>query len=602
MLYQEDFIRITELLSSVLSKTKKGEHFKFSDEYAKRLDLMERVSIHSEIGKFPESLFIKRAPNQTQEEFDYIKANHKTISYTVWSKFLGARNVIWSDQNWSIDWDSEKELQEYHETEIPIYGSIEQFFKTLLPTIKSKDANGVLCCTPYKVPLKRDAQGNVVVSDNGSVTIDQSKSIDPYPVFYNSDNVIEYVRGDYAVLMTAEKSEVKYNNALRKEGYVFEIYDTNFIYKLTQIGDKVDYKFSLSTFYKHDLGYLPVWDFKGVPLQFENRLMWMPHFMAAVDTLDLMLLDNSYLIAQKAAHAFQQKWEYSDPCDYSNDQGSCVNGKIYNGDKEVECPSCHGSGRKRPSILGVYQVKSPDMNMPNVDGVKIPPFGWAAPDPTILEFLRKEIDGYESKALNILNIEASSDSVKGSDTALGKMIDMQERFSMLLSISNQDFDLFENYTVASCQMRAGLNVKTPIISYPKNFQIRTEENITSEIATAKDAGLPDVIIRALTLEYIMIRFNTEERVSKVTAIAFAADKLITLSSNEITAQSISKTIAPWQIVLHTNIFNYIDYFSRTSLNWISKKIDEQIKDLEEKAKEDFASIPVAKILDINSMV
>ena len=38
---------------------------------------MERIKYHAELGTFPEKIFIAKAPRQTQEELDYIRANYK---------------------------------------------------------------------------------------------------------------------------------------------------------------------------------------------------------------------------------------------------------------------------------------------------------------------------------------------------------------------------------------------------------------------------------------------------------------------------------------------------------------------------------------------
>ena len=90
---------------------------------------------------------------------------------------------------------------------------------------------------------------------------------------------------------------------------------------------------------------------------------------------------------------------------------------------------------------------------------------------------------------------------------------------------------------------------------------------------------------------------------KITEIAFAADKLATLSAIEITAKVIAKTVSAWQDTLHTFVYSYIDFFLRTDPKWFDKNIEEQVKDLESKAKEDYKLIVEESSLpDANSML
>lgn len=597
---------INQIVDGLIGSLKANpKHVEYSAEYKKKVELYERVSVHAELGKFPHKLFVKRAPNQTPEEFDYIEANHKTVSFPVWVKFLGVLNRIWSDQNWSIKWgegsDNEKD---YLNTKIPFYGSTENFFKTLVTPIKGKDANAVMVVKPYKIPVIVDDDGEPILDADNDLQIDPTKEAETYPVIFPSSRVVSFFKDHFVLVELTEKSLIEVGKKNLYEGKVFELYDTDRIFKVIQIGKKEKPSFKVVIYWTHNLGYLPAWELKGVPIEFDDRILWQPHFMAAVESLDLMLLDNSYLITQKAAHAYQQKWEVSDTCEYNDDQwGICVNGYVGTGEDRHTCKGCNGTGKQRPTILGVYQVKSPDANNPNIGNVPIPPFGWVAPNPEILEFLVKELTRHQMDAESILNITSSNSSAKGSETALGKVIDREELFSMLLSISNQTFDLFENCNKAILQMRFGLGAKLPEISYPKNFTLRTEQDITDEIVKAKEGGAPDSVVRNLLLEWVSIRFNDGGKVMKLTEIAFAADKLATLSAGEITAKVIAKTAAPWQDTLHTFVYSYIDDFIRANPKWIDKTLEEQVKNLEEKAKEDQIKISENSVLpDANSII
>lgn len=605
MISNFDLNRIVDNLTATLKANLGKPHIVYSEEHAKKVELSDRVAVHCEIGKFPEKLFITRAPNQTTQEFDYIKANHKTVSFPVWVKYLGVLNRIWADQNWSIHWpDASDSERDYIYKEIPFYGSTENFFKTLITPIKGKDANAVMVVKPYEIPVLVDDEGEPVLDADNDLQIDPTAKPITYPVIYPSIRVIKFVKDRYALVELTERSQILVGKEKKYEGRVYELYDENRIIRIVQVGKQDKPEFKSSVYWTHNLGYLPVWEMQGVPIEFEDRILWQPPFMAAVESLDLMLLDNSYLITQKAAHAYQQKWEVSNTCEHVDDQwGMCVSGYLGTGEDRHKCAGCNGTGKQRPSILGVYQVAAPDANNPSIGNVPIPPFGWVAPNPEILMFLVDELKRHLDDAESILNLKSSDSNAKGDETALGKQIDREELFSFLLSVANQTFELFVNCNKAVIEMRFGKGAKLPDVSSPKNFTLRTEQDITEEIVSAKEGGAPDSVIRNLLLEWVSIRFNDGGKVMKITEIAFAADKLATLSSSEITAKVIAKTVSAWQDTLHTFVYSYIDFFLRTDSKWFDKKIEDQVKDLENKAKEDHKLIIEESYLpDANSML
>jgi hypothetical protein len=562
---------ILEIVSEKIEIFKKSQNKKqlpeYTEVYKDSVDFFERISVHAEIGKFPEKIFKTRAPNQNQEEFDYMKNNYKTTTFPVWSRFLGVLNRIWNDANWSIKYpEGSEDGQEYLSKNYPIYGSIEQYFKSVVTSTKEKDSNAVLCHKPYKLPVTLDKDGDLIV--------DETQLIAPIATIYNSAQVVGFEDGEYALIELQEKSLVEFGNTKEKTGKVFEFYDTENIWRVVQVGRKLEYKFDLILFWPHKLGYLPVRKLKGVPIQKENEVLYQSHFMSAIEPMDLILLDSSYLQASKAGHAFPHKWEYADECDYYGEYGRCVNGKVTREGDEVDCPSCKGSGRKsRASVLGVTQIKVPNNSNNEASNMSIPPLGWVAPDPTILEFLRSEISKNGEQALSILNLNTSNSDVKGGETALGKQIDREELFSFIKGISDELFDLYEFSHKCLLQMRYG-EIELPEISYPKTFSIRSENDLTIEIAAANANGMPDIGKRKLVEEYMYTRFNDEET-EKIIKITVASDRLAFLNSLEIQAQKLSGSVANWEIILHTSMYNFIVNALSVDPNFYEKSIEEQ---------------------------
>jgi len=594
-------IQIREILESKIAVLKKAENKKgsipeFTEVYKDSVEYAERISIHSEIGKFPYKLFTKRAPNQTQEEFEYLEATYKTTSFPIWERFMGFINRIWNDQNWSITWPEEESVsiseeespEKYIQNDYPVFGSVEAYYKNIVTPTKEKDANALLTHKPYYIPAK--------VNEANELVIDEAQRIKPVACIYNASQVVAFLDGEYAMVQTHEKSVVEFGGSKQQVGLIFEFYDNENIWRIVQTGRKLDYKFDIFPYWNHNLGYVPFKKLKGKPIYKERELLYQSHFMAAVEPMDDILLDSSYLRAIKAGHAFPHKWEYVDECDYDVNGSHCINGSVMYDGEQKECPQCHGSGKSKPSSpLGVYQVQAPNQRGTGTDStMTIPPFGWVSPDPLIMEFLRKEIESNKSEALSILNLFSNSD-VKGSETALGKQIDREDSFSFVLSISNQNFELFDFSHKVILEMRYGKGVKLPVISYPKNFAIRNEAELTEELSNAKTKGMPEIAIRKILEEYLITRFNTQEETMKAVDLSFYADRLICLSTQEIAQKKLSGAVANYEDILHTSMYSFIAEAVNTDPVFFEKAIDEQKLILVEKAKAKDAEINPKKL-------
>jgi hypothetical protein len=577
----ENILKQIKYVAKKLDDSKKT--FYFDELHAASVDQAERISTHSTMGKFPMRLFTKRAPNQTQEEFDYIEANYKTITFPIWAKFKGLLNRIWNDANWSISYNGNSDLEEYCNDLYPTFNSLEAYFKDIVTPSKEKDPNAVLSISPYKLPIKK--------RDDGTIYFDETQLIDPVCKIHNSKNIVEYIDNRMLLVLSTDlKTKVKHYDE-EVDGLVFEYFDKDNIYHIYQVGEKKDYNFEAILYYNHNLGYLPCEKLKGEAVYLDDKLFYQSSFLPAVDLLDLALLDNSYLTAQKATHAFQHKWEYVDECDYTDTYGNgCVNGSIYDSErnKTLQCPRCSGSGKSKPSILGVYQIKMPTRTDDTTKGMQLPPFGWEAPDPTILEYLRAEIKDNMTSAMAVLGLVSDS-NVQGSDTALGKMIDREESFSMLLSISNQIFTLYQ-FTLDCINDYRYMNDNYATVTQPKTFAIRTETELSQELTNAKEKGMPEIAIRQLLLEYLERRFATSENNTKIVDLAFYVDRIMNLTNAEIAQKKLNGTIAAWEDILHTSLFQFAQQALKENANFFDLSIEEQSAIVVEKAKQKEASI------------
>lgn len=530
----------------------------YSSTYKETVKLASEVAVHSECGKFPDKLLKDKAPNEDPKEFEYRKGIYQQRTLPYWNKALTTINRIWNPQNYAVIWktndDISESAQEFFEKEFPNHENVISYFQSVVTPYKIKDPNAVILISPEKIPTKStfDDAGNEIL------VIDDTQLIEPEACIYPSENVMIF-EDDYVVIKSYDKSEVKNGNTVVKEGIIFYITDESVIYKVKQVGIKKDFEFTFEEYYRHDLGYIPAQRLKGKPVEKDGEQYYHSYFMDAVPYLNISVCNGSTLDMSVYAHAFPERWEYVEDC--PGEQGfPCINGQCGDSDNLHQCSTCKGSGKLyKHSPLGVFEIKEGGkFDNPNSQ-VPIPPFGYVAPEISILEFLKKQIDDDIKSAFSFLNIDVSTSNVSGpQDTALGKKIDREELFASIMTISNELFDTLKFVIKTSGEMRYGQSFESPTIKKPHDFSIRSESDLTEELSTAKTAGLPDLAVRKMIKSLMDLRFNTSQDVNRIVDIIMTVDRIATMSSLDINANISTGRVAKWEAILHDSISSFIE--------------------------------------------
>lgn len=553
MLTKDELQRIFTEKTEQIKKRDSKKITQYTDVYEKSIVQRDRICVHADGDKFPEALFVARAPNQTDVEFKYLEANFRACTTVVWEKFQSGLSRIWGDQNWKIDYKGNDNAKQYLEVDYPTYGSLEAYFKDVVTTVKELDNNGVIGLVLDLPYLPSIVDGKEVFP-----SISDREQLSPMAHYFSCEKVIGFQDGVYAVVITDEKSPVITGNKTSLEGIVIDIYDNTFIYRIYQKGKKSDWQFELIEYFKHDLGVLPVKKLNGKAEQIGEDVFYRSSFIPAVNSLDSAILDDSYLSAIKAKCAYPKEWEYSSECDYQNEDGNrCIAGMVQGNEGVHKCPSCAGTGKQRPGILGVKQIKISEMTGMG-SNIPTPPGGFYGPTTEIIQLLSDQVDRSINKGASILNIDISNSEVKGSETALGKQIDREEQFSFIKRISDQVFQIFEFFAQNLIIVRYGKDSVVPAITYPRTFALRNDSDLTTEISEAKEASLPDAAMKKLMKEYFETRFGTDPEGQKIIDIIFYSDRLLGLSNDDVLKKITLGTVAKWEDILHTSIEMFIE--------------------------------------------
>ena len=554
----------------------------YYEGYAEAVRQKQRIETHAEVDKYPEELFAKRAPNQNDEENEYVKENYKNTTHPVYMDYLSVTSRGLQDNNWRIVYpEGSAEAEDYNEyitKEIDVFKSVESYVKNIVPSVRSKDANGVIT---FEIKPPK------TIEVNGDVVVDDTERLEPQPKYYSSGQVVYWEWNDSALFESHEKSVVEYNGKPIKAGRVFYFYDDSNIWKIQQVGKFVDNKFSYEIIFNHDLGYFPCKKLAGVPsILPDNSVYYTSRFYYAVDLLDWSLLYSNYLNVSIANTCFPFRWMVGDECDFTDGSVHCSDGKIPVDGGFKDCPSCHGTGLKvRTSPMKTYLLKS-EKGQDKGDTSFPTPIGFISPQTEPLEFTRNMASQYINDAKKMLHIQTSNSEVKGNQdvTATEMAIDLKAMYAFVQPDSDQTFDVFQFILDVIGKVREGVDFEGAKLVYPKTFDFRTDADILEDIKTAREAGAPTHIINSLIYQYINHRFYSEHKTAKVSELISAADRLLTLGNEEIIQRKAQGAVDNWEIVLHDSAFTLVNELIDETPNFLDLELQEQVNALEAKAK------------------
>ena len=517
--------------------------------------MYESILPHTRPDIYPAHLLSVRAPNQTDAQAEYIRANYKPTTLSVFEDFKATISRAFADQNWSIRYSPELEpifgedtFQRYVNQEIERFGSLEAFVKTMLPTLKLIDPNGIIAIEPNDVDTYENEDGEEIISN---------ELINPMPEYYSCKSIVGQKYGEYYMVITDDYSKVRNGSKDEKSGIVLEIYDTMNIWKVYQIGKKSDYTFSEpELYYSHNLGYVPAQKLQGMPQLIGGEINFQSPFITAVPLLDQVILDESYLQISKATSAFPFMVALGEICEFTDREGNkCQDGQIFdpiNGGYRT-CSSCNGSGVKsRFSPTGMLLIKPKTALSEGDSALSGEYLKFVSPPMDTLNFLRTEIEQQMAKARRILHLPSSDESgtIGEASTATGSLNKLRALYAFIKPISDQLFNLYEFCLVTMGRMRYGENFGGVNLVYPTSFDISTPSDYLAVISEGVKAGVPPSITFSNVYNYIKAIHYTDEETSAVYDLILNADELLLMSSADIALRVANGTIEKYQDVIH----------------------------------------------------
>lgn len=567
--------QIQELLLNNIVPFLKDRGKKGVEPYAGYLNIVEkykRILVHTEEGVFPSHLFIKRAPNETKEEFDYRKDNFKQITLPVFLDYLNTRGRAWHDSNWQIDYQEDdtmfqnETLRGYLESELYIHGSLLSFIKESMPKLKTQDPNGVLVGKPFKYEFK-EIEGESIVNDQ--------YLLEPTIYYYSCERVLAYKEDAECLIELDEKSIVEYNGKRQKIGYILEYHTPTSYYEIRQVGKYLDFKFEIVEILNHNFGQLLCTQLKGIPNIVNNKVVWESPFYYAVDNLDLALLKASNLFISESKCAYPVRVMLGNECDFFDGTNKCMYGQIHTDHGSVQCPSCYGTGLKnRVSPNGEILYNGKELSEHGVSTSDI--IKYVAPDSTILEYLRDGIRIDIENARRILHLSTTSDVANtNSQTATFSNLENKALLSFVSQIATQEFDLYAWCIDVIGWLRYGEKYKAPMIQMPNSYDFTTEADYLALLKTARESNAPTSVLRLIIEKYISNIYFSKAESSNAFNLLMSVDRIFEYNDSEAKTKLLQGLITKEEEVIHTSGVYIIEQLYKSDNQLFTYAIEKQ---------------------------
>ena len=543
----------------------------------------ERMLPHIETGEFADALFRHRAPNQTEEEFQYVRNNYKQTTLT---PFLDLDNNVgraMSPGNWSIEFMEGAEAFRTYVTEgIREWGSVESFIQHALTSVKIADAMGLITTAPTEL--------DVVETEDG-VFVDPVIQVRPDIIYTSCEDVWGFDYDRWYLIRLDET--VKLSNTER--GLVCWMIDDTNIYRIEQTGKLRDWTFNTTIEYAHNQGQPPCIHMMGVPSVKRGKLVWVSPFAPAVEHLDIVLSNTQYLQVAVVKSMYPQPVMVGDQCEYVDPEHAamCLNGWInWTGTEgevlRAKCSSCNGTGRK--SRLGPFNelVIIPDSGMDGKsNGINASnALAYVSAPTDGSRFTGERINYHMKEARKVIHLDAG-DAMAGGDakTATEAGINRKSQQAFVKPIVLQEFKIFDFIL----EMMAGYfgieKEKAYTLTPPVSFDIRTPEEMLVELSQAITQGLPPATIEYLSWQYTSAKFKGDRSAIEAFDSIAKADRFNSAPWAMVTSEAAAGRAQTWEVFLHYGSLYVYELLASEDEMFVTLDSEEKAVKMQDKAKE-----------------
>jgi len=431
---------------------------------------------------FPKNIFKAKHPNYSDGELKYIEDNYRNPVKPLFGKALFEIKKVFNDENYSITTENKAIQDKLRELDIV------NWFKNIYCDSTIIDPSSILTFHVKESELETNEDGS----------IKQGSYIPVYPYVIRS---IDILTVDKVNLYFKINGKARYN-------YVHISTENGLVYRQYNVENLKDAEPTFEIYFESkDVRYWRRGD--GIKRIADQELIIDSYFAPATPILDEILFNSITRSIVETRTNFPTPWMYTEDCECDN--GSIVELNDEGISCQVKCKKCEGTGKKtRFNVFTTVELPIPRNGL-DKEPLAPPGFGYVTPPQDAQRYLSERIKEDIERAFDWLLVNYSNSNVKGSETALGKMIDREEKYSALMLYS-QDFfatmDWFLNDVWLSLVFPLTSDT-IQVVTY-NSFRVTSTAEINSMFSELQSTNAPMNVLRELLRDFYYAKKEEKE--------------------------------------------------------------------------------------------
>lgn len=551
------------------------------------VSLAEKLKVHA-YGNVPEKLINERRPNESEAIKEYRKKIYVPITKRTMSKVMSSLEKIRRSQDWNIQYDAdaaqskiaeEEALEQYCEYKYPHFNSITNWAFSVLLRSYLLDANGIIAVIPERMQ------------------VGANEYVRPIAQFFESDQIMDFVEGEYIVLKSRDTSTYTTHNGQRRSnnGAIYYVITPTQCAKYEQQSSKKEDLIEREI-YQHNIGELPAFKCGGMYYaRINNETIYESRIAGMIPSLDEAAREYSDLQAEILQHIHSEKYMFANTdCPVCNGTGTeIVTTTDEEGVEHTEtkvCHHCHGRGSvTNVSPYGEYIIKASKFGEQTLP---TPPIGYVSKSTDIAKFEDEHVRQHIYDALAAINMEFLAETpIAQSGTA--KAYDKDELNNFVNAIAEDVVRILDNVYFFINEYRYKVIIPNddqrkamlPKINVPTKYDILNTSTLMAELKAARDAQVNPMILRELEIDYAKKQFNTDPEVARMVEITFDLDPLFGMNDDSKMTMRQNGGITETDYIISCNIVSFVRRAIRDNKNFAALDYGKQCEILRTYADE-----------------
>ena len=497
------------------------------EDYDDAVEMYEELETHAD-GEYPGELIDQRRPAESDEIKHYRKKIFVPITKPVFTKVYNSLMKIRKSQDWMVQFPEElpaviaedESPEKYLMYKMPRNGSITNWIFSVCFKQYLIDANAAV----LTLPTNWEKQDN--------------QYYEPYPMIFNSEDVLDYKEGLYYVLK--EHDEDKYWVIQPDIIQIFEVKD----YAVREV-------FQMP----NALGYMPVRHLYGMIIEnYKDRSLYESRISGIVPKMNEALREYSDLQAEIVQHIHSTMWSMQ-----PQQCGRCKGlGEIpKENSAPIKCPSCSGKGLLPLNPFEHLVLPAP---RPGEPAIPTPPIGYVQKQTDIAKLQEERIRQHIYDALSAINMEFLAETPL-SQSGVAKQVDREELYSFVHSIAEDIVRIMDEIIYDICAWRysgvtSDIRALLPYIPVPERFDMLSGKVLVDELTSMVNAKVDPAIINAAQIELAGKKFNDSE-VKDLVVLKLKLDPFAGVPEENISLQRMYNAIDQNDLIIHANINKFV---------------------------------------------